>query len=149
MKIRVLAALLGAAGLCGLARAADPPKTAPSVLRSPIPVAAAAKIVRGATLTVPNVSAVPGEKKTFSAVLKEDSPGDPPLVGKLVSIRVQGTSLDPKPGESNAQGKVTVEINLPYLVPGSYDIVAAWKGDAEHKPATGSGKLTVAGPVRR
>ena len=64
-------------------------------------------------------------------------------MGKLVSIRVTGTSLDPKPGESDAQGKATVEVKVPDLAQGTYDIVAGWKGDAGHKPATGAGKLTV------
>lgn len=144
MKIRALAALLVAAGVFRFAHAADPPPAASSQApTTALAGRAALKVVRSATLTVPNVAGVPGEKKTLSAVLKEDSPGDPPLAGKVVSIRVQGTSLDSKPGESNAQGKATVDITIPDLAQGSYDIVAAWKGDAEHKPVTGAGKLTV------
>jgi hypothetical protein len=146
MKIRVLAALLGAAGLCGLARAADPPKTAPSAQRSPIPVAAAAKIVRGATFTVPNVAGVPGEKVLLKAVLREDSPGNPPLVGKTPSFKVSGNGMapvDPKASETDAQGQTTASLKIPDVAQGSYDVQAAWKGDAEHKPAVGSGKLTV------
>jgi hypothetical protein len=147
MKIRVLTALLVAAGLFRLAHAADPPPAASSQApTTALSGRAALKVVHGATFTVPNVAGVPGEKKTLTATLREESPGNPPLAGKTTSFRVSGNGMTPvelKASETDAQGKTTASFTIPDLAQGSYDIRAAWKGDAEHKAATGEGKLTV------
>lgn len=145
MKILTLVALLVAAGPAAVARAADPP-AAPSALKTPIPVSAVAKIVRDSSFTVPNVAGVPGEKKTLTAILKEDSPGNPPLEGKTPGFQVSGNgipTIDLKASPTDAAGKTTAALTIPDLAQGSYDIGVAWKGDAQHRPAAGAGKLTV------
>ena len=140
MKPHTPAALIVLAATAALAGAAPAaPPDPPTALRAP--VAQDAAKVRSTSLTVPNVAGVPGEKRTLSAILKLDAPGGSPLEGKLVSMRVG--SLDLKPGTTDAQGKATADLTVPDLAQGNYDIVASWKGDAGHKPATGTGKLTV------
>lgn len=141
MRVRIIAALCVAAGV---AHAADSPK-APNSLVTPIPSKAAAEVVHGCTFTVPNGAGAPGAKKTLTATLRENSPGNPPLEGKTPSFHVSGNGiplLDLKASQTDAQGKTTVSLPLPGG-PGIYDIKVAWKGDAGHKPCGGSGKLTV------
>lgn len=146
MTLRTLVALL-AAGAAAPALAVDPPvsaQKAPIALKTPL--ARPEAKVRGSSLTVPNVAGVPGEKRTLTAILTEAGTSSAPIAGKLVSFQVSGngiTPLAPKAGETDAQGKATASLTLPDLPQGSYDIHAAWKGEAAYKPATGSGKLTV------
>jgi hypothetical protein len=149
MLLRTFAALSSAALLAGPARAADAPKTGSSAPRSPIPAAAEAAIVRGATFDVVNVTGAPGVKKTLTATLREESPGNPPLAGKTASFRVSGNGMAPvelKASDTDAEGKTTASYTIPDLAPGNYEVRAAWKGDVGHKPATGVGKLTVVKP---
>ncbi len=131
MKFRTLAALLAAVHTAP-ALAVDPPKSVSNALGTRVPVA---NLV--VSVDVPNVAAVPGEKKTFTATLK----GVPPQ-GKTVLIRIAPAGLQ-KSVPVDAQGKATAQFVLPDIAQGSYPIEGIWQGDAEHKGTVGSGKLTM------
>ena len=142
MMKRVLASLLAASAVPVLA---GPPTSQPSVVKVP-QGANVVKLKRASTMKVEKVAGLPGEKKTLSATLKENSPGDPPLSGKLISFLIHGNGIpgpgiDVKGGETSAAGKATASVTLPDLAQGNYQIRASWKGDADHLPAVGEANL--------
>jgi hypothetical protein len=142
MTIRTFAVLLAAAGVALSARAADPP-VAPGTLRTPVAVKASESLRRTATLTIEKIAGIPGERKTFTAVLKENAPGNPPLVGKQIFFKiVPGPKTDSvNGGVTDANGRAVTTIALPELVQGNYKLEAGWKGDGQHPPASGEANL--------
>jgi hypothetical protein len=139
MKLSTLAAIV--AVLPGLllsptsnaAPSAQPAPPTPSVQARP-----QIKVKALSELTMKNVGTVPGEKRTYEAVLKTKA-GDP-LANRKVSFRIESKNGSNVPnggiviGEDNtdAQGKAKVDFSLPELAQGNYALKASFAGDDEY-----------------
>lgn len=141
MKISRLAAVLAALPavfLVSATGAAPPARTA-----QPAPAPTAAPVVRPqmklkvmTELTMKNVGTVPGEKRTYEAVLKTKN-GGAPVAKKKVSFRIEGKNGTTVPNgaiamgsdETDAQGRARLEFSTPDLAQGNYTLKAVFSGD--------------------
>ncbi|HWI66075.1 MAG TPA: Ig-like domain repeat protein, partial [Symbiobacteriaceae bacterium] len=87
------------------------------------------------SMTVANRSGAYRSSVTLQATLS------PALANKTVTFTVNGAAAGS--GLTNASGVATSAPYLINLVPGTYNIVATWAGDADISAASGTGQLTV------
>lgn len=96
------------------------------------------KVKTVSELTMKNVGTVPGEKRTYEAVLKTKA-GDAPLANKKVTFRIEGKNGSTVPngaivmGEdmTDAQGRARIEFAMPELAQANYALKAAFAGDED------------------
>ena len=111
------------------------PKAAPTVAPTARP---AAKVKALSALTMKNVGTVPGEKRTYEAVLKTRS-SEAPLANKKVKFRITPKNGSVVPNGSitmgedttDAQGRARLEFSMPELAQANYTLEASFAGDDE------------------
>jgi len=140
MKAKNLAAIVAVLPALLLTHAVGAaPTTQPTTQPTTSPVNRPQLKVKTLTeLTMKNVGTVPGEKRTYEAVLKAKA-GDSPLANKKVSFRIEGKNGTTVPnggiamGESttDAQGRARLEFAMPELAQGNYALKASFAGDDE------------------
>jgi hypothetical protein len=134
MSIKHVAALLACLTVTSLAgaSAAAPTDPTPGPTVSP---GSGPKVKLMTTLTAKNVAAVPGEKKTFEAVLTNKQGAG--VWGKTISFFITGKNGSSVPGGSihighalsDGAGKATLQYALPELAQANYTIKAVFAGD--------------------
>jgi hypothetical protein len=113
--------------------AAPPVQPAPTIaptVRKPVQVRTPVE------LTMKNVAAVPGEKRTYEAVLKTKN-GGAPVAKKKVSFRIEGKNGTTVPNgaivigsaDTDEQGRARIEFSTPELAQGNYAVKATFSGD--------------------
>lgn len=141
MKAKNLAAIVAVLPILALvssssaAPVAAQPKAAPTVAPTARP---APKVKALSELTMKNVGTVPGEKRTYEAVLKA-KPSDAPLANKKVKFRITPKNGSVVPNGSitmgedttDAQGRARLEFSMPELGQGNYTLEASFAGDDE------------------
>lgn len=111
------------------------PKAAPTTAPTARP---ALKVKALSELTMKNVGTVPGEKRTYEAVLKTKS-SNAPLPNKKVKFRITPKNGSVVPNGSitmgedttDAQGRARLEFALPELAQANYTLEASFAGDDE------------------
>ncbi len=150
MKLRSLTLL--AVALAAQTVHAAPTSPAPVPIRPGGVTKPGIHVKRAATLTVDNVSGMPGEVKHFKVSLRFNGA---PAVGKTVVIHVEGkddaSHESLKPGQRMEIGSATIGADgagahvfqLAAIAQGNYAIKASFAGDDDTLPAEGAGNLLV------
>jgi len=136
MSVKTVAAIVAVLPIFLLAPAshAAPPTVQPTV--SPTAARPMPKVKVLTALTMKNVGTVPGEKRTYEAVLTTKT-GANPLAGKKVTFRIEGKNGTTVPNNAivmgddttDTAGKAKVEFSLPELAQGNYALKASYAGD--------------------
>lgn len=96
-------------------------------------------IKRITKLVAKNAAAMPGERRSVEATLTS---GQSPLAGKSVRFKVRGKDDGPNisivlgTAVTNAQGKATLEWDVPELAQAGYSLVATFAGDDDTRAAS-------------
>lgn len=103
-------------------------------------------IKRITKLEAKNAAAVPGERRNVEATL---TAGQSPLAGKTVRFKIRGKAGGPNVGiilgtaVTNAQGKATLEWEVPELVQAGYTLAATFAGDDDTRAASDEANFAI------
>lgn len=121
------------------------PQVAPTNLPEVQPTKPVA-IKRIAKLEAKNGAAVPGERRNVEATL---TAGQSPLAGKTVRFKVRGKEGGPNisivlgTAVTNAQGKATLEWEVPELAQAGYTLAATFAGDDDTRAASDEANFAI------